>query len=170
MTTTEKSKLVVLNPTAAPREMVQTMAPVLDGLGGQSVGFLWNSKPNGDLLFERLEKLLREKYEIANVVYKRKPTASLPAKEEVIDELVGTWTVGQTGNGVTCEQSSNTQLTCVLGDFTMTATLDGATITLDSTGDKGTYTGDGVISWPGSNWIKQGKHNSIHPDYRCMTF
>ena len=49
MTTTEKSKLVVLNPTAAPREMVQTMAPVLDGLGGQSVGFLWNSKPNGDL-------------------------------------------------------------------------------------------------------------------------
>ena len=89
MTTTEKSKLVVLNPTAAPREMVQTMALVLDGLGGQSVGFLWNSKPNGDLLFERLEKLLREKYEIANVVYKRKPTASLPAKEEVIDELVG---------------------------------------------------------------------------------
>ncbi|GIS94001.1 MAG: hypothetical protein CM1200mP22_12380 [Dehalococcoidia bacterium] len=89
MTTTEKSKLVVLNPTASPREMVQTMAPVLDGLGGQSVGFLWNSKPNGDLLFERLEKLLREKYEIANVVYKRKPTASLPAKEEVIDELVG---------------------------------------------------------------------------------
>ena len=85
MTTTEKSKLVVLNPTASPREMVQTMAPVLDGLGGQSVGFLWNSKPNGDLLFERLEKLLREKYEIANVVYKRKPTASLPAKEEVID-------------------------------------------------------------------------------------
>ena len=89
MTTTEKSKLVVLNPTAAPREMVQTMAPVLDGLGGQSVGFLWNSKPNGALLFERLEKLLREKYEIASVVYKRKPTASLPAKEEVIDELVG---------------------------------------------------------------------------------
>ena len=89
MTTTEKSKLVVLNPTASPREMVQTMAPVLDGLGGQSVGFLWDSKPNGDLLFARLEKLLREKYEIANVVYKRKPTASLPAKEEVIDELVG---------------------------------------------------------------------------------
>jgi len=89
MTTTENSKFVVLDPTAAPREMVQAMAPVLEGLGGQSIGFLWNSKPNGDLLFERLEKLLREKYEIANVVYKRKPTASLPAKQEVIDELVG---------------------------------------------------------------------------------
>ena len=88
MTTSETAKLIVLDPTAAPREMGQAMAPVLDGLGGQSVGFLWNSKPNGDLLFERLEKLLREKYEIANVVYKRKPTASLPAKEDVIDELV----------------------------------------------------------------------------------
>ena len=75
MTTTETAKLIVLDPTAAPREMVQAMAPVLDGLGGQSLGFLWNSKPNGNLLFERLEKLLREKYEIADVIYKRKPTA-----------------------------------------------------------------------------------------------
>ena len=62
---------------------------VLEGLGGQSIGFLWNSKPNGDLLFERLEKLLREKYEIADVIYKRKPTASLPATDEVLDELAG---------------------------------------------------------------------------------
>ena len=79
MTAAEASRLIVLDPTAAPREMVQAMAPVLGGLGGRSVGFLWNSKPNGDLLFERLEKLLREKYEISDVVYKRKPTASIPA-------------------------------------------------------------------------------------------
>ena len=89
MTAAEASRLIVLDPTAAPREMVQAMAPVLGGLGGRSVGFLWNSKPNGDLLFERLEKLLREKYEISDVVYKRKPTASIPAKDEVIDELAG---------------------------------------------------------------------------------
>ena len=91
MAATEKSdkrtKLIVLDPTAAPRDMEQAMAPVLDGLGGQSVGFLWNSKPNGDLLFKRLEKLLREKYEIVDVVHRRKPTASLPAADSVIDEL-----------------------------------------------------------------------------------
>ena len=63
------------------------MASVLDGLGGQSVGFLWNNKPNGDLLFQRLEKLLREKYEISDVIYRRKPTASLPAADSVIEEL-----------------------------------------------------------------------------------
>ena len=88
MTTTERAKLIVLDPTAAPREMVQAMAPALVGLGGQSIGFLWNNKPNGDLLFERLEKLLREKYEISEVIHRRKPTASLPATELVIDELV----------------------------------------------------------------------------------
>ena len=81
--------MIVLDPTAAPREMVQAMAPELASLGGQPVGFLWNSKPNGDLLFERLEKLLRERYEIADVVYKRKPTASLPANIGVLDELAG---------------------------------------------------------------------------------
>ena len=89
MTTTEKDKLIVMDAPAAPREMVQAMAPALDGLGGQALGFLWNSKPNGDLLFERLEKLLREKYEIADVVYKRKPTASLPATDAVLEELAG---------------------------------------------------------------------------------
>ncbi len=89
MTTTDRPRLIVLDPTAAPREMVQAMAPALDGLGGQSLGFLWNSKPNGDLLFDRLENQLREKYEIADVIYKRKPTASLPATDEVLDELAG---------------------------------------------------------------------------------
>ena len=88
MTTKERAKLIVLDPTAAPREMAQAMAPALDGLGGQSIGFLWNNKPNGDLLFERLEKLLREKYEIADVIHRRKPTASLPATDSVLDELV----------------------------------------------------------------------------------
>ncbi len=87
MATTERAKLIVLDPTAAPREMVQAMAPVLDGLGGQSVGFLWNSKPNGDLLFDRLEELLRQKYEITNSVHQRKPSASIAAKQEVMDEL-----------------------------------------------------------------------------------
>jgi hypothetical protein len=54
------------------------------------VGFLWNSKPNGDALFSRLEELLREKYEITMTFYQRKPTASLPADDKVIEELATT--------------------------------------------------------------------------------
>ena len=38
-------------------------------------------------LLHSLEKLLKEKYEISNVVYKRKPTASIPADDDIIEEL-----------------------------------------------------------------------------------
>ena len=36
-----------------------------------------------------VEKLLREKYEIADVIHWRKPTASLPAEDSVLDEMAG---------------------------------------------------------------------------------
>jgi hypothetical protein len=52
-----------------------------------NLGFLWNSKPNGDILFAQLEELLRQKYEIAGAIYQRKPTASIPASKQALDEL-----------------------------------------------------------------------------------
>ena len=80
--------IVVLDPTAPPRDLRHDLAARLPGLGGRTVGFLWNSKPNGDILFNRLEQLLREKYEITNAVYRRKPTASVGATEKVVEELI----------------------------------------------------------------------------------
>ena len=53
------------------------------------MGFLWNSKPNGDILFGRLEELLRQKYEISSATYRSKPTASAGATEQVLEELAG---------------------------------------------------------------------------------
>ena len=47
-------------------------------------------KPNGDALFSRLEELLREKYEITLTSHQRKPTASIPADDKVLDELATT--------------------------------------------------------------------------------
>ena len=85
MTATATGSIFVLDPTAPPRELRHTMAPRPPDLRGKSVGFLWNSKPNGDILFDRLEALLREKYEISNVVHQRKPSASIAAKQEVMD-------------------------------------------------------------------------------------
>jgi hypothetical protein len=80
-------RIQVLDPTAAPRELRHDMAPRRADIRGLSLGFLWNSKPNGDVLFGRLEELLREKYEISGAVYRRKPTSSAPATREVLDEL-----------------------------------------------------------------------------------
>ena len=79
--------IFVLDPTAPPRKLAHEMAPRKDDIRGQFVGFLWNGKPNGDTLFDRLEQLLREKYEIKGVIHRRKDTASIPAPQQVIDEL-----------------------------------------------------------------------------------
>ena len=79
--------VLVLNPTAPPRELRISLAERLPDLRGQAVGFLWNGKPNGDILFGRLEELLRQKYEISGVVHRSKPTASIPATNLVLDEL-----------------------------------------------------------------------------------
>jgi hypothetical protein len=75
------------------------MAPRPPDLRGKSVGFLWNSKPNGDIIFDRLEALLREKYEISNAVHQRKPSASIAAKQEVMDALATSAHVAIVGLG-----------------------------------------------------------------------
>ncbi len=87
MTTSTTRTLVVLDPTAPPRDLRHSMALRLPDLRGRSVGFLWNSKPNGDILFARLEELLRQKYEITSAMYRRKPTASIPAEAQAVEEL-----------------------------------------------------------------------------------
>lgn len=92
-------KITVLNPTAPPRQLETAMAPRPVDLRGKSVGFLWNSKPNGDVLFGRLEQLLREKYEIPEALYRRKPTASIPAEPRVIEELASRVEVAVVGLG-----------------------------------------------------------------------
>jgi hypothetical protein len=79
--------IVVLDPTAVPRDLRHPMAQRLAGLGGRKVGFLWNNKANGDTLFNRLEDLLRQKYEISDAVHRRKPDASIPAEVPIYDEL-----------------------------------------------------------------------------------
>ena len=91
--------ITVLNPTAPPRQLRTEMAVRPIDLRGRAVGFLWNSKPNGDVLFQRLEQLLREKYEIPAALYRRKPTASIPASPQVIEELAATVEVAVVGLG-----------------------------------------------------------------------
>lgn len=84
---TSTGNILVLDPTAPPRDLRHEMAPRPSDIRGRAVGFLWNGKPNGDTLFNRLEQLLREKYEISGAIHRRKSTASIPAPEQVIAEL-----------------------------------------------------------------------------------
>ena len=99
MTNSTNGHITVLNPTAPPRQLRTEMAERPFDLRGKTVGFLWNSKPNGDVLFQRLELLLREKYEIPAALYRRKPTASIPAEPGVIEEMAATVEVAVVGLG-----------------------------------------------------------------------
>lgn len=97
MTADRTHRIVVLDPSAPPRVLSHDLALRPADIRGKKLGFLWNSKPNGDLLFGRLETLLREQYEIANVVYRRKPTSSAPASAPVIEELAASVDVAIVG-------------------------------------------------------------------------
>ncbi len=87
MTNSTTSRIIVLNPTSPPRQLRNAMASRQPNIQGRTLGFLWNSKPNGNILFARLEELLRQKYEITGAIYQRNPTASIPASKQALDEL-----------------------------------------------------------------------------------
>ncbi len=87
MTTNDTRNIVVLDPTAKIRDIRHAMASRMPDLRGQAVGFLWNHKPNGDILFARIEELLRQKYEVSRVVHLSKRSSSIPAPQEVLDEF-----------------------------------------------------------------------------------
>ena len=94
--------VTLFDPTAPRRETDtgQSAAnPILSGLSGKVVGFIDNAKPNFGLLADDLGALLMSKYGVARVVKRRKPSASVPAKPEVIEELTGECDVVITGSG-----------------------------------------------------------------------
>ncbi|HYC45283.1 MAG TPA: hypothetical protein VED01_07315 [Burkholderiales bacterium] len=94
--------ITLFDPTAPRREPEDTPGiakAALSGLAGKVVGFIDNAKPNFDLLAADLGELLKTKYGIARVVTRRKPSASVPAKPEVIDELAKECDVVITGSG-----------------------------------------------------------------------
>ena len=93
--------LTLFDPTAPRREAADApgTAATLAGLAGKVVGFIDNAKPNFGLLADDLGDLLQTKYGVARIVKRRKPSASVPAKPEVIEELASECDVVITGSG-----------------------------------------------------------------------
>ena len=85
-------------PRREPEDAAGTKA-VLTALTGKVVGFIDNAKPNFDLLADDLGELLIAKYGVARVVKRRKSSASVPAKPEVVAELSEECDVVITGSG-----------------------------------------------------------------------
>ena len=79
--------ILVLDPTAKANIPEREMAPRVDSLEGKVVGFLHNFKPNADLVLERIEELLCERFRVKEVMRRRKTNAASGAPPEVIEEL-----------------------------------------------------------------------------------
>jgi len=86
-------------PRREPEETPGTAKTVLAALTGKVVGFIDNAKPNFDLLADDLGELLKTKYGVARIVKRRKSSASVPAKPEVVAELSEECDVVITGSG-----------------------------------------------------------------------
>jgi len=81
--------MIVLSPEGKARTSAQRVSalPRFPDLNGKVIGFLDNSKPNNDMLQARFEELLKQTYNIAGVVKRRKLTAQQGAPKADLDEL-----------------------------------------------------------------------------------
>ena len=84
---TQTNEYVLVNPTTEAIIAPFDGAPRLPTLAGTRLGVIDDSKRNADVLLEELVELLRTRYEISDVKWHRKPSASKPADPEVIREL-----------------------------------------------------------------------------------
>jgi hypothetical protein len=80
--------LTVLNPTGTPRFNDAPLAQRLDKLDGALIGLLDNVKSNAGVFLDRVEELLRERYQIRGFVRHTKPTASRAVPDEQFRDLV----------------------------------------------------------------------------------
>jgi hypothetical protein len=81
--------MILLHPGNPPKtgsaELAQRRFTSLDGL---RIGLLGNTKLNADNILLAIGDLLRERYDVKDVVHHKKPSFSLPAPDGTVDEMV----------------------------------------------------------------------------------
>lgn len=72
--------ITVLSPLGINRVEAQAIAPRVKDLNGITLGLVNNAKPNSRLLQDYILNLLKERYDIDNVILKQKPNAAVGAE------------------------------------------------------------------------------------------
>ena len=90
--------ICVLNPTSEAAVEIMLPAPRLTSLAGKTVGLISNGKQGTAGFFAHVDRLLRERYQVAQVVLRIKSNYSAPAEDEIIDEARN-WDLAITGLG-----------------------------------------------------------------------
>lgn len=88
MTTESVKKMIALDPRAEEQTVDGvTMAPRLDTLDGKRIALLHDQRLNGDKLLFMVADLLKEQYEVGEVVYHAKPFVSDVSPSELLDGI-----------------------------------------------------------------------------------
>jgi hypothetical protein len=78
----------MLDPMGFAEQAAKPLAPRLANLEGKTIGLLDIGFPNGNLFLDRVEELLKERYGVAEVIRRAKPSPARPAKKEVREDIV----------------------------------------------------------------------------------
>ncbi len=81
------STLEILDPTVEAPKTSITFAPRPDSLAGKRIGLIENTKFNSDRLLLKIGEILKREYGAAEARLFRKHNSSVPAHQEIIDEL-----------------------------------------------------------------------------------
>jgi hypothetical protein len=79
--------LRVLDPRLSPEGEALRLAPPLKALDGALVGLLDNAKIGTATFYDHLERLLKTRYGVREVIRRRKPDSSRPVPEVTLGEL-----------------------------------------------------------------------------------
>jgi hypothetical protein len=90
--------LRVLDPTNEIREAGGRPAARPCSLQGKTIGFISNGKEGTKGYFVQLERMLREDFGVAHVIWRTKSNYSAPADAHIIDEI-RKWQAVVTGVG-----------------------------------------------------------------------
>ncbi len=77
----------LLDPTGDAEVKVAKLAARVNNLDGLMLGVLYNGKPNGDIVLERIVEKISQKFKLGGVVRARKPTVGQGAPSDMLAKL-----------------------------------------------------------------------------------
>jgi hypothetical protein len=90
--------LRVFDPTNERKSAGGEPAPRPTSLKGKTIGFISNGKEGTQGYFAHLDRMLREEFGVADIVFRRKSNYSAPAGAHIVDEIKN-WQAVVTGVG-----------------------------------------------------------------------
>ena len=82
-------RIELVNPMNEAAHAAPAPAPRLAALQNRTIALLDISKPGGSVFLDRIERTLKERYGVAQIIRAMKPTFAKPAPGDIVDRIRG---------------------------------------------------------------------------------